>query len=63
MTNDTSLLTVEDQVRLLVNALDDGTDHQPAVKLFTPDGAATWPAPKAASSPDLLQMRRGIGDS
>jgi hypothetical protein len=36
------LLTVEDRVRLLVNALADERDHAPVVKLFTPDGAATW---------------------
>ena len=38
----TSLLTVEDSVRLLVNALADERDHPPVLKLFTPDGAATW---------------------
>ena len=37
-----SLLTVADQVQLLVNALEDERDHPPAVKLFTPDGSATW---------------------
>ncbi|WP_024513337.1 DUF2958 domain-containing protein [Bradyrhizobium sp. ARR65] len=37
-----TLLTVADQVQLLVNALDSGTDHPPVVKLFTPDAAATW---------------------
>jgi hypothetical protein len=42
MTNDTSLLSLADQVRLLVNALNDDTDQIPAVKIFTPDGAATW---------------------
>lgn len=36
------LLTVEDRVRLLVNALTDEQDHPPVLKLFTPDGAATW---------------------
>ena len=36
------LLTVEDRVRLLVNALADERDHPPVVKLFTPDAGATW---------------------
>ena len=36
------LLTVEDRVRLLVQALADDRDGPPIVKLFTPDGAATW---------------------
>jgi hypothetical protein len=31
------LLTVEDRVRLLVNALADERDHLPVVKFFTPD--------------------------
>lgn len=35
------LLTVADHVQLLVNALTDSNDHDPVVKLFTPDGAAT----------------------
>jgi hypothetical protein len=39
---DIDLLTVEDRVRLLVNALADERDHFPVVKLFTPDAAATW---------------------
>ncbi|MCK1344463.1 MULTISPECIES: DUF2958 domain-containing protein [unclassified Bradyrhizobium] len=36
------LLTVEDRVRLLVNAISDERDHAPVVKLFTPDANATW---------------------
>ncbi|WP_213286704.1 DUF2958 domain-containing protein [Bradyrhizobium sp. sGM-13] len=36
------LLTVADRVELLVNALLPATDHRPVVKLFTPDGVATW---------------------
>ncbi|GAA3844255.1 DUF2958 domain-containing protein [[Pseudomonas] carboxydohydrogena] len=36
------LLSVEDRVRLLVNALADEKDHEPVLKLFTPDGKATW---------------------
>ena len=36
------LLTVADRVELLVNALHPATDHRPVVKLFTPDGVATW---------------------
>jgi hypothetical protein len=42
MTNDSSLLSVADRVQLLVNALNDGTDHVPVLKLFAPDGGATW---------------------
>jgi hypothetical protein len=38
----TSLLTVADRVALLVNALHPDCDHPPVVKLFTPDGSATW---------------------
>lgn len=38
----TDLLTVEDRVKLLVNALADGHDHEPVCKLFTPDANATW---------------------
>jgi hypothetical protein len=41
MKNDT-LLTTADRVELLVNGLNSGIDHRPVVKLFTPDGAATW---------------------
>ena len=41
MKNDT-LLTVADRVELLVNGLLSGIDHRPVVKLFMPDGAATW---------------------
>jgi hypothetical protein len=36
------LLTVSDRVELLVNALNSGVDHEPVLKLFTPDAAATW---------------------
>lgn len=36
------LLTVEDRIRLFANALDDDSDHFPALKLFTPDAGATW---------------------
>lgn len=42
MTVQTDLLTVEDRVRLLVNALANERDHAPVVKLFTPDANATW---------------------
>lgn len=41
MKDDRTLLTVTDQVHLLVNALNEG-DHYPVVKLFTPDAGATW---------------------
>jgi hypothetical protein len=37
-----TLLTTADRVELLVNGLNSGIDHRPVVKLFTPDGAATW---------------------
>lgn len=36
------LLTIADHVQLLVNALDDGADHMPIAKFFSPDGGATW---------------------
>jgi hypothetical protein len=36
------LLTVEDRVRLLVNALAGERDHFPVLKLFTSDAGATW---------------------
>jgi hypothetical protein len=38
----TGLITEEDRVRLLANALADERDHAPVVKLFTPDASATW---------------------
>lgn len=38
----TSLLTISDRVELFVNGLHPDADHPPVVKLFTPDGAATW---------------------
>lgn len=40
--NRSELLTVADRVALLVNALHPDCDHPPVVKLFTPDGTATW---------------------
>lgn len=36
------LITVEDRVRLLINALNNERDHFPVLKLFTPDAGATW---------------------
>ena len=36
------LLTVEDRVRLLINALADDRNSWPIVKLFSPDAGATW---------------------
>lgn len=36
------ILTIADRVELLVNALHPDRDHPPVVKLFTPDGSATW---------------------
>lgn len=36
------LLSVNDRVQLLVNAISDSTDHWPVAKFFSPDGAATW---------------------
>lgn len=36
------LLTVEDRVRLLVNAISDERDHPPVVRLYCPDANATW---------------------
>lgn len=59
------LLTVEDRVRLLVQALADDRDGPPIVKLFTPDGAATWLI--AEADPDdsdrfLALCDLGLGD-
>jgi hypothetical protein len=52
---DSRLLTVADHVQLLVNALNDGTDHIPVAKLFSPDGAATWLISEAdPDDPDRL---------
>ncbi|WP_398467068.1 DUF2958 domain-containing protein [Tardiphaga sp.] len=52
---ETSLLTIEDRVALLVNALAPERDHQPVVKLFTPDGSATWLLTECdADQPDVL---------
>ncbi len=53
---DIDLLTVEDRVRLLVNALADERDHLfPVVKLFTPDAGATWLISEAdPDEPDRL---------
>jgi hypothetical protein len=39
---DEDLLLVEDRVRLLVNAINDETDHHPVVKLFLPGTGTTW---------------------
>jgi hypothetical protein len=39
-TND--LITIEDRIRLLAQALADDRDAAPILKLFLPDGAATW---------------------
>jgi hypothetical protein len=39
---DKELLSIEDRVRLMVNALADESDHHPVLKLFTPDADATW---------------------
>lgn len=39
---DDSPLTVEDRVALLISALSDERDCPPILKLFSPDGAATW---------------------
>ena len=49
------LLTVADSVALLVNAISDDRDHPPVLKLFTPDGAATWLISEAdPDDPDRL---------
>ena len=42
LTNPSSLLTDELRIRLLLQALSDDRDGPPLVKLFCPDGAATW---------------------
>lgn len=54
------LLTVEDRVRLLVQALADDRDGPPIVKLFTPDGAATWLI--SETDPDDADMLYGLCD-
>lgn len=36
------LLTIENRVRLLLQAIADDRDPPPVVKLFTPDASATW---------------------
>lgn len=54
------LLSVEDRVRLLVNALADEKDHEPVVKLFTPDGNATWLLTEA--DPDDADRLFGLCD-
>jgi hypothetical protein len=36
------LITIEDRIRLLVQALADDRDSAPVLKFFSPDGAATW---------------------
>jgi hypothetical protein len=42
LTNPSDLLTDELRIRLLLQALSDDRDGPPLVKLFCPDGAATW---------------------
>ena len=42
LTNPSRLLTDELRIRLLLQALSDDRDGPPLVKLFCPDGAATW---------------------
>lgn len=39
---DEDLIPIADRVRLLVQALSDERDNPAVVKLFCPDGAATW---------------------
>ncbi len=55
-----TLLTVSDRVELLVNALHPDRDHPPVVKLFTPDGSATWLL--AESDPDNPDRLFGLCD-
>jgi hypothetical protein len=57
---DISPLTVADCVKLLVNAIDDGVDHCPVVKLFTPGGPATWLI--SESDPDYPDRLFGLCD-
>jgi Protein of unknown function (DUF2958) len=57
---DTSPLTVTDCVQLLVNALNGGADHVPVVKLFTPNGPATWLI--SESDPDYPDRLFGLCD-
>lgn len=37
-----NLFTLNDSVQLLVQGLDAGADHRPAVRLFAPDASASW---------------------
>lgn len=37
-----NLFTLNDSVQLLVQGLDAGADHRPAVRLFAPDANASW---------------------
>jgi hypothetical protein len=54
-----SPLTVADCMQLLVNALNEG-DHFPVLKLFTPDGSATWLITE--SDPDDADRLFGLCD-
>lgn len=55
LTNVSNLLTDEDRIRLLLQALADDGDGPPLVKLFCPDGAATWLISEAdPDDPDRL---------
>lgn len=57
---ETDLLTVEDRVRLLVNALADDRDPFPVLKLFTADAEATWLL--SESDPDEPDRLFGLCD-
>lgn len=54
------LLTVEDRIRLLAQALADDRDAAPVLKLFAPDGAATWLLSEA--DPDNTDRAFGLCD-
>lgn len=60
MLDDDQLLSVEDRVKLLVNALADDRDAYPVVKLFLPDANATWLATE--SDPDDADRLFGLAD-
>lgn len=57
---DSSPLTVEDRVALLINGLAPERDYLPVSKLFTPDGAATWLLTEA--DPDDPDRLFGLAD-
>ena len=57
-----NLLTLTDSVQLLVNGLDAGADHRPALRLFSPDADACWLITEAdPDDPDRLYGLCDVG--